>query len=72
LWRGGAGAGGDGRRWTWLGAAPVIITGALVTIWYVDINLGPGWNQLVLAARNLSVLVIVVVYLVEALRGRRA
>jgi len=65
-------AGGDGRRWTWLGAAPVIITGALVTIWYVDINLGPGWNQLVLAARNLSVLVIVVVYLVEALRGRRA
>jgi hypothetical protein len=50
----------------------VIITGAVVTIWYVDINLGPGWNQLVLAARNLSVLVIVVVYLVEALRGRRA
>ncbi len=65
-------AGGDGRRWTWLGAAPVIITGALVTIWYVDVDLGPGANQLVLGARNLSVIVIVVVYLVEALRGRRA
>jgi len=64
-------AGGDGRRWTWLGGAPVIITGALVTIWYVDVDLGPGGNQLVLGARNLSVAVIVVVYLVEALRTRR-
>jgi hypothetical protein len=64
-------AGGDGRRWTWLAAAPVIITGALVTIWYVDINIGPGGNQLVLGARNLAVIVIVVFYLVEALRGRR-
>ncbi len=64
-------AGGDGRRWTWLGGAPVIITGALVTIWYVDIDLGPGGNQLVLGARNLSVIVIVAVYLVEALRARR-
>ncbi len=65
-------AGGDGRRWTWLGAAPVIITGALVTIWYVDIDLGPGGNQLLLGARNFAVIVIVVWYLVEALRGRRA
>ena len=64
-------AGGDGRRWTWLGAVPVIITGTLVTIWYVDIDLGPGGNQLVLGARNLSVIVIVAVYLVEALRARR-
>ena len=64
-------AGGDGRRWTWLGAVPVIITGALVTIWYVDIDLGPGGNQLVLGARNLSVIVIVAVYLVEALGARR-
>jgi len=64
-------AGGDGRRWTWLGAAPVIITGALVTIWYVDIDLGPGRNQLVLAARNLAVMVIVVSYLVESFRDRR-
>jgi hypothetical protein len=64
-------AGGDGRRWTWLGAAPVIITGALVTIWYVDIDLGPGGNQLVLGARNLSVIVIVAVYLVQALQARR-
>ena len=59
-------AGGRGSR-----AVPVIITGTLVTIWYVDIDLGPGGNQLVLGARNLSVMVIVVVYLVEALRARR-
>jgi hypothetical protein len=64
-------AGGDGRRWTWLGAAPVIITGALVTIWYVDIDLGPGGNQLALGARNLAVIVIVAFYLVDALRGGR-
>jgi hypothetical protein len=64
-------AGGDGSRWTWLGAVPVMITGALVTIWYVDVDLGPGGNQLVLGARNLAVIVIVVVYFVEALRGRR-
>jgi hypothetical protein len=49
----------------------VIITGALITIWYVDIDLGPGGNQLALGARNLAVLVIVVFYLIEALRGRR-
>jgi Glycosyltransferase family 87 len=64
-------AGGDGRRWTWLGGAPVIITGALVTIWYVDIDLGPGGTQLVLGVRNLSVIVIVAVYLVGTLRARR-
>ena len=46
--------------------APVIITGALVTLWYVDVDLGPGGNQLVLGARNLAVMVIVVVYLVAA------
>ena len=63
-------AGGDGRRWTWLGSAPVIITGALVTLWYLDVDLGPGGNQLVLAARNLAVMVIVIAYVVDALRHR--
>jgi hypothetical protein len=63
-------AGGDGRRWSWLGGAPVIITGALVTLWYVDVDLGPGGNQLVLAARNLAVMVIVIAYVVDALRRR--
>jgi hypothetical protein len=64
-------AGGDGRRWTWLGAAPVILTGALVTLWYVDVDLGPGGNQVWLGARNLSVMAIVVVYLVQGVRSRR-
>jgi glycosyl transferase family 87 len=65
-------AGGDGRRWTWLGGAPVFITGALVTLWYLDVDLGPGGNQLVLAVRNLSVMVIVAAYLLHAVRARRA
>ena len=65
-------AGGDGRRWTWLGSAPVIITGALVTLWYLDVDLGPGGNQLVLAARNLAVMVIVGAYFVHTARTRRA
>jgi hypothetical protein len=64
-------AGGDGHRWTWLGSAPVIITGALVTLWYLDVDLGPGGNQLVLGARNLAVMAIVVAYVVHAVRTRR-
>jgi hypothetical protein len=64
-------AGGDGRRWTWLGGAPVFITGALVTLWYLDVDLGPGGNQLVLAVRNLSVMIVVVAYFVHAVRSRR-
>jgi hypothetical protein len=51
---------------------PVIITGTLVTLWYLDVDLGPGGNQLVLGARNLSVMVIVVAYLAHAVRARRA
>jgi hypothetical protein len=61
-----------GRRWAWLGSAPVILTGALVTLWYLDVDLGPGGNQLALAARNLAVMVIVISYLVHAARTRRA
>jgi hypothetical protein len=53
-------AGGDGRRWTWLGGAPVILTGALVTLWYLDVDLGPGGNQIVLVTRNLAMMLIVV------------
>jgi hypothetical protein len=50
----------------------VILTGALVTLWYLDVDLGPGGNQLALAARNLAVMVIVISYLVHAARTRRA
>jgi hypothetical protein len=39
---------------------PVVITGALLTVWYLDWNLGPGWNQLILTVRNLAVMAIVV------------
>jgi hypothetical protein len=49
-----------GGRWAKATAVPMVITGAILTIWYVDVNLGPGANQLVLAARNLAVMAIVV------------
>lgn len=49
-----------GRRWAKVTAVPVVITGALVASWYVDLHLGPGVNQLVLTARNLAVMGIVV------------
>ena len=39
---------------------PVVITGALVASWYVDLHLGPGVNQLVLTARNLAVMAIAI------------
>ncbi len=64
----GAIAGRDGPRWSWLTSVPVILTGTLVTLWYADVDLGPGGNQLVLAARNLAVMAIVIVYLVRAVR----
>ena len=64
----GAIAGRDGPRWSWLASVPVILTGTLVTLWYADVDLGPGGNQLVLAARNLAVMAIVIAYLVRAVR----
>ena len=66
----GAIAGRDGRRWSWLASVPVILTGTLVTLWYADVDLGPGGNQLVLGARNLAVMAIVIAYLVRAVRTR--
>jgi glycosyl transferase family 87 len=50
-----------GGRWSKLAAVPITITGALVLTWYLDWNFGPGYNQLVLTARNLVVMAIVVV-----------
>ena len=61
----GAIAGRDGPRWSWLASVPVILTGTLVTLWYADVDLGPGGNQLVLGARNLAVMAIVIAYLVS-------
>lgn len=49
-----------GGRWARATAVPVVITGGLLTVWYLDWNLGPGWNQLILTVRNLAVMAIVV------------
>ena len=50
-----------GGRFARLAAVPIVLTGALVAAWYVDVDLGPGVNQLVLIARNLAVVAIVAV-----------
>ena len=68
----GAIAGRDGPRWPWLASVPVILTGTLVTLWYADVDLGPGGNQLVLGARNLAVMVIVIAYVIHAVRTEPA
>ena len=68
----GAIAGRDGPRWPWLASVPVILTGTLVTLWYADVDLGPGGNQLVLLARNLAVAAIVVAYFLGRSGRRRA
>ena len=67
----GAVASVDDRRWFWLTLVPVGITGALVASWYVDLNMGPGWNQLVLTARNASLLAIPLVWFLERRPVRR-
>jgi Glycosyltransferase family 87 len=61
----------DDRRWRWLAAAPVILTGAVVTVWYLDVWRGhPGLSQVLLFARNLSLVPIVVAWLTWRVRDR--
>jgi Glycosyltransferase family 87 len=50
-----------GGRFARIAAVPIVLTGALVGLWYLDVDLGPGANQLALIVRNLAVVAIVVV-----------
>lgn len=58
-----------GVRWARLTAVPIVLTGGLVALWYLDVDLGPGGNQLALIVRNLAVMAIVIAYLAR-LGGR--
>jgi hypothetical protein len=49
------------RRFRWVAAIPVILTGAAVCVWYLDIWRGhPGLTQVLLIARNAALLATVV------------
>ncbi len=51
------------RRWLWLAAAPLVITGGIMAVWYLDLTEGrPGWSQAALMLRNLAILLIPVVW----------
>ncbi|MEO8477933.1 MAG: hypothetical protein ABI572_12915 [Actinomycetota bacterium] len=58
----GALAAASGRRWLAIAALPPLLTGGIVASWYLDLHLGPGWNQILLITRNLTVLAIPVAY----------
>jgi len=57
------------RRWLWLAAAPLVITGGIMAAWYLDISEGhPGWSQVALMLRNLAILLIPVVWFAGSVR----
>ncbi|MGZ8631778.1 MAG: glycosyltransferase 87 family protein [Actinomycetota bacterium] len=64
-------AGATGRRWSVIGAVPIVLTGAIVTGWYLDLGLGAGPDQTILFLRNCSLVAIVIAYFVRA-QGERA
>jgi hypothetical protein len=55
------------RRWAVMGAVPVVLTGLVVAVWYLDVWRGhPGPSQLLLFVRNASLFVPVVAWLLPA------
>ena len=60
----------SGRKWMWLTMVPVMLTAVMVASWFLHLGLGPGRTQLLLCARNLSVLVIPVLYIVQRVKPR--
>jgi hypothetical protein len=58
----GAIAGEDGPSWTTAVAVPILLTSVLVTGWFLDWHLGAGRDQLLLFARNISLVALVVAY----------
>ena len=55
---------GVGRRFTTVAAVPIVLTGAIVTGWSLDLGLGAGPDQTILFLRNCSLVAIVVTYFV--------
>jgi hypothetical protein len=53
----------DDARLSRLAAVPVVITGAFMTLWYLDVAIGRPANQTVMIVRNAALLVVPVTYL---------
>jgi hypothetical protein len=61
----------DARRLFRLAAVPCIITGGILTLWYLDVAIGRPANQAVMIVRNVSVLLIPLAWLLGDRVGRR-
>jgi glycosyl transferase family 87 len=56
-------AASEERRWSWLAAIPLWITAGIVGSWYLQLQLGPGWTQALLIARNVALIAIPLAWL---------
>jgi hypothetical protein len=61
----------DARRLFRLAAVPCVITGGILTLWYLDVAIGRPANQAVMILRNVSVLLIPLAWLLGDRVGRR-
>jgi glycosyl transferase family 87 len=62
----------DARRLARLTVPPVALTGAILALWYLDVDIGRPVNQILMILRNLAVLLIPAAWFGEGLRQRRA
>ena len=54
-----------------LAVPPVAITGGILALWYLDVHIGRPANQTLMILRNLTLLLIPVVWFVDGIRDRR-
>lgn len=62
----------DALRLARLAIPPVAITGGILALWYLDVHIGRPANQILMIARNLTLLLIPAVWFAERFRDRRA
>jgi hypothetical protein len=62
----------DARRLFRVAAVPCLITGGILALWYLDVAIGRPANQAVMIVRNLSVLLIPLVWLLDRRRPETA
>jgi hypothetical protein len=53
----------DDARLSRLAVVPILITGAFMTLWYLDVAIGRPANQAVMIVRNIALLVVPLTYL---------
>lgn len=61
----------DARRIAGVAAAPVVITGVIVLLWYLDVDIGRPANQAAMILRNLTLLGVPAVWFAGGLLDRR-